>query len=288
MTRWPAIFILCLSASVFAQSKPVLVWLKNDAPPFYFLDGPNKGTAYGDVLQSLLEERLVGYTHKTERIPLSRLQHYWQKGPVKCFATMIHRPPIYSGYLTSRATVLYRPQGIVTTRAFLESRNISPDKPVSLAEFLDQQPLSMGYIAGRSFGATLDRIIAQHDDVLETITRPGGTETKGALTMLAFGRFDFMIEYEFILDYLRHRDFPNTQFVFLPITEMAGAYIDGAVGCSDSKPGRQVLAAIDAALEEVLTLPVYRQTIERWLVKPEQHETYWRDYDAHILNPAEP
>tara|TARA_Y100000296_G_scaffold18448_1_gene22004 strand:+ start:1440 stop:2387 length:948 start_codon:yes stop_codon:yes gene_type:complete len=257
---------------------PKLHWVKNDAPPFYIIESDSQ-QGFGDQLQTLIEDALDAYQHDTLHVPLSRLSSSWAAYDPLCFATMIHEAPLSDDYLLSVPNAMYLPHGIITTSAFAESLPRQSNGSVSLESVISASSISMGHISGRTYGEKLDDILRRYRHNIEINTRAGSTETKGILTMLSQGRFDFVIDYEFVLNHYAGSDEDADQLRFLPIAETHGSFILGAVGCTNSSEGKKAIQAINKALPDIVKSRSYRRAVAAWLVPVGDEAYYWNKFD---------
>ncbi|MFP6846419.1 MAG: TIGR02285 family protein [Thalassolituus sp.] len=258
-----------------------ITWVKNDAPPFYITQGHCK-SGFGDQIQSIIERNLPEYRHQTFQVPLSRLEYTWAEYSPLCFATMIYQTPINDQYILSHPNAMYMPHGIITTNKFADSLPIGADGTVSLEEIIRGKKVSLGHIAGRSYANKVDNLLAKYSDNVILNTRSGSTETQGVLNMLSQGRFDILIEYEFVLNhYIDEGDYPN-QLRFIPIKETRGEYILGAIGCTNSPEGKLAINSINTALDDVLHSRSYRRAVADWLVPVGDEVNYWTAFDKAL------
>lgn len=278
--------LICAVAASAAEPEREVTWLKNNAPPFYLIDAPDGETGFGDRIQSMLERALPQYRHRTVQMPLSRLEQSWGRYAPLCFATMIHEPPLNHRYQLSAPYVMYLPHGLITTRAFARTLQTESDGAVSLSTLLDQQVVSLGHIAGRTYGSALDGILNANRDQLDVVQRVGANETTGALAMLQHRRFDVIIEYGFVLNHMPTEMVNQPPLTFVPISETRGQVILGAVGCSNSPAGHEVLAAINEALPPLMRSEEYLRAVSRWLVPATMQAEYWRRYDEALYPSA--
>ena len=255
-----------------------ITWVKNDAPPFYITKG-NCQNGFGDQIQTIIERNLPEYHHRTFLVPLSRLEHTWGEYSPLCFATMIYETPINDQYILSSPNAMYMPHGIITTNKFAESLPITADGTVSLEDLISEHKVSLGHIAGRTYSTKIDKLLTKYNDNVVLNTRSGSTETEGVLTMLSEGRFDILIEYEFVLNhYVDEGDYPN-QLRFIPIKETRGDYILGAIGCTNSAEGKMAIKSINTILDHVLHSRGYRRAVADWLVPVGDEVHYWTAFD---------
>jgi len=278
------IILMSLTSSICAEEFPPegaassITWVKNDAPPFYIThDQCQRG--FGDQVQTILQKALPQYEHTTRYVPLSRLEHTWRQSNPVCFTTMIHEKPINNEYRLSMPNAMYMPHGIITTNRFADSLTLNSDGTLTLDKLLQRDGISMGHISGRTYSSRLDELLQKHADNIEINTRAGATETQGILTMLSLGRFDFVIDYEFVLNHYVDEANYAEQLRFIPISETRGDFILGAVGCTNSEAGLAAIRAINAALPDVLSTRAYRRAVADWLVPVGDEVHYWQRFD---------
>ncbi|WVM93304.1 hypothetical protein ULG90_04645 [Halopseudomonas pachastrellae] len=75
-----------------------------------------------------------------------------------------------------------------------------------------------------------------------------------------------IIEYGFVLNHMPTEMVNQPPLTFVPISETRGQVILGAVGCSNSPAGHEVLAAINEALPPLMRSEEYLRAVSRWLV----------------------
>lgn len=265
---------IAVASPKLQQTTERLTWFKNDAPPFYIHRRINV-SGFGDTIQRLIERRLDRYEHETEIIPISRLSLEWGKYSPACFATMIHPRPINDQYILSNPTNIYMPHGLITTPGFAETLDLEQDGSVSLKKLLKHSHVNFGHIKGRTYGQLIDQLLVNYQDNVELTERAGATETEGVLKMLEAHRFDAIIEYEFILNYHLSLGSVSDELVFIPISELKHTYISGAIGCSNTDKGRQVIEEINAVLPEMIESQSYRRSVNFWLVPAGNELKYW-------------
>ena len=266
-----------ISHSVAEPASPDITWVKNDAPPFYIRSNASDLLGIGDQIQRFIEDALPQYRHTTISLPLPRLNQAWAAGDPLCFSTMIHtpEPEAEADYLLSRANIFYPAHGVVMRRE--AAQRLSPDgKPVSLADLLGNPTLLQGRIAARTFGPVIDKLLAEHKAHLPVQIRNGSDETLGIFKMLSKKRFDYLIEYRFILDYYQAHTRVADELVFLPLQEVQGSGVYGAIGCTRSPWGERVIQDIDSAIESLLASPAYRSLLLSWMAGGDAD--YWQTH----------
>ena len=95
-----------------------------------------------------------------------------------------------------------------------------------------------------------------------------------------------IIEYGFVLNHMPTEMVNQPPLTFVPISETRGQVILGAVGCSNSPEGHEVLAAINEALPPLMRSEEYLRAVSRWLVPATMQAEYWRRYDEALYPSA--
>ncbi len=280
------VLIICtasVSAVIAEGAEHEIIWVKNNAPPFYILSGEQRGQAFGDRVQHLIEMQLPGYNHVTLEMPLARLNLAWSKQLPRCFSTMIYEPSDQEDYLLSIPNLYYLPHGIITTTAFAATLQRNENDAVSLVKLLRRDGIRMGMSTGRSYGVTLDSILEQHKENMSFVRRTGTEETRGVLNMLVKDRFDFVIDYHFLLEFYSSDNSFADALVFLPIAETENEGVSGSIGCTRNEWGRLVINDINRAIRQLSGTEAYRNIIRDWLIAPGRESQYWEGYNNQVI-----
>lgn len=265
-----------------APSLPVLSWAKNHAPPFYIADAGGKN-GFADGVQAFLERALPQYQHRSVEIPLPRLNDFWRKGEHYCFASMIHKPlPDGGHYVLSAPNVYYLPHGIIVRRDF---PIVDGSSQYPLTHLLNQPQLRLGTVGSRSFGPTVDKLIAAHADSADRFVRRDHDGLQGLLQMLLLERIDYVIDYAFVFEYYQSRPQFNQGLRFIRLTETRDEGVLGAIGCTNNEWGRGVIDDINSAITQLVQAPDYRRFVADWQGIDMSQQQYWQAFSELVLVP---
>ena len=274
--------LLLICPFTFAQDKPLLIWVKNNAPPFYELYGSEQNQVIGDTVQAMLQDRLPQYEHQTRIMPLARMNSYWEQGEPLCFATMIYRQPQNDTYLLSAPNIVYFPPGIIFHQDN-SKRILAGQSTFDFSSSNRTPPLILGMIPGRAFGNKIDNSLTTNAANFVIMDRHGSDETHGMLRMLVSKRLDLVIDYEMVLKYYRTEHEIQQHLRFAPIAGMENDILRGAVGCTNSEWGKHTIAAINIALADLIQSSEYQQTLSAWFSDLLNTDAYLNVYRQQIL-----
>jgi len=299
-------FILIFILAAFFLSPSYaekIIWGTTSFPPGYIIKGSDRGLGYGDQLDRYMMEKLPQYEHQIVEYPnWERYISTIKKGPLVCTSLFFYRPPELRETIKG-SMLLSAPNGIF----FLHDVIISKKKqdlfaePVSFKTLLNNPSLTFGY--NRPYGIIYDKILSQYAGIPEDqefATLPAYTRLKylrdtknivvrtssnmitGMLKMLAAGKVDYILEYEFMVRYHKKRLKLADEFVMLPVSEGKNAVARLAYACSDSPQGEKAIAAINKVLLQNRNRERYKKNLD-YLVPPGREALYWREYEK-ILN----
>ena len=97
--------------------------------------------------------------------------------------------------------------------------------------------------------------------------------------MLLKERIDYILEYEFMVDFEAERLGIKDQFVSIPVEETLDDISLGAFGCSDTAEGKKVIEEINQVLINKRKSEEYRELLNFLLPKdPKRVERYWKEH----------
>jgi uncharacterized protein (TIGR02285 family) len=156
---------------------------------------------------------------------------------------------------------------------------------VPLGKILSNQTLMIGLVKDRSYGTTLDNILAKHKEQ-KNVVKLTGQELSGELVrMLMMDRLDGLIGLPEEALYQAEQMGIRDQLMTLIIEENQNNYNGwmSSVGCSKNEWGRKVIAQINQVLLKQRPTEQYRAAYERWL-DPNSIENYRKVYREVFLN----
>jgi len=270
-----------LSSPIAAKLAPPekILWLINDAPPFFITEGQHKNTGICDVTLTALKQALPDIQHEELILPHTRIGKYMDEGQHACFPCMIKRPKATNRATYSDGTVVYPPHVLVFAPQTQLKPGIASKPVISLATLLSDESLIFAKHGGRLFGPVLDDILAQHSDEAKLlILRNEGQSTTSVLRLLQIKRADYTIEYPAIVNFFNVTEQQDLNQVL--IKENLDQPVVGAVGCSshaDNNFAQRALTSINRALSEIVLDAEYQQNVSHWFNADEQYHSWYQE-----------
>lgn len=234
---WPLVFILVLCSQPATAAPQLMLLLENHLP---------QSDAERINVETLILKRLSQSAAPELQIQPMQLSDLrtWQmlKQPGNYCALSKIRTPQREQFLyfARLPTTIYPPLQLISARQLGQP-------PVDLAVLLQQQPeLKIGVISGRSYGAGLDRLIAQHPT--QFFLRSGNEAAQSLALMLSKKRLDAVLEFAAIT--LRSlQNVPDAPKLYThELTDQP--LVRGYLACNKSELGLQMIQWIDQKMAD--------------------------------------
>lgn len=260
-----AAFALPVSA-VATVAEDAIIWAKNPSPPFHIMNGKLEGYGICDVMTDKIDALLPELSISEVVYPHPRVNKYISEAENLCFPCMIKRPD--SGTFTySDSTTRYPASGVIINKASLEKLELEEGVPVSFARLLSIHTLAFGLPSSRKYPDALQQALNTHLGEPHIIEIAGTEGPLRVLNQIARGRLDYTIDYPSVLKYFSLTA-DDDSLVFIPTIEMGGAFVDGAIGCTNNPWGKQAIEYINSVLHDLKADPDYRKNQTFWLNTP--------------------
>ena len=248
-----------------AQAQSELRWAVVDWPPAFVLAPGKKplrledlGEGQFDRLFQELAQRMPEYTHRPELVNSARLWHFIGEGQPLCAGPLRKSPErLQRAYFTP--VLRLAPVSLVVRSAQADAL-VGADGRVSLATLRGHRELNGRLETARSYGASLDAALAGPNPVPRLATSRVGQMVE----FVAAGRYDYTLEYAFVVEYLRQNGRIKTELRSLPLKE-AEDWDMGYMVCPRTPWGHAAVTAIDRAIREAATASDFRDAYLRWL-----------------------
>ncbi|NQZ33373.1 MAG: TIGR02285 family protein [Oceanospirillaceae bacterium] len=269
-----------LNAQTLNQPLPKILWVINDAPPFYILNGKLKKQGFGDLVQKAIINQLPQYNHSHKIIPLKRVLLLLKAKKPLCFSTWIHdtRADLVT---TSIPYLVYEPHGIIIDKEQLKKTQQS----LSLKALLKNKTLTFGIPAGRGFGERLDGLINDAKGYANIYRRAGQDSTEGIFKMLASKRIDFILEYSYTFKYFKNSLNLHDNLSFVPLSEQVQDPPLGAIACTNTPWGEQRINDINMAIKSIRKTEQFRKILTKWFVFDNNKSSYWQIFNSLVVKP---
>lgn len=145
-----------------------------------------------------------------------------------------------------------------------------------------------GTAKNRLYGPELDGVPRQYDRSKNIYARGGKDTLEGLLGMLEKKRVHYLIEYPVSIRHAAKNAGIWEQLKVIPIEENAEALtIRGAVRCSGTPWGRELIGEINEILRAIRPTAEYRRIMEDWIITSGNEENYWKIHESQVLNVTE-
>ncbi len=273
------LIFLLFPFQLFAQEKNTIIWIQNDFPPVWISEGPSKGTGGGDLIQKLLMEKLKGYNHFIRRANVSRLKIMMKNGEKVCACAKFKTPDREKiMYFNQIPSSFILSNGIITLK---EKRLLfGNDFKMSLANTLKNKNLRLGITQDRKYGGQIDQILKLNKGTANIYERVGLDNTEGLLNMLLTSRLDYILGYDWELQYMLKQSMSPQKadsLIFLPIQEIK-PYLISYIACSKTEWGRSVLGKIDEILREETPKEHYIEIWEQWMSNKKLYRKLYKEF----------
>ncbi len=281
--------MLFLPFCSFGQDKQIIVWVENDFPPVWILQGPQKGNGGADLIQKLLIVKLTDYNHKKIKANVSRTEELVRKKENVCSCATFKTPDREEyGYFNTIPSSFILANGIITKK---KNRHLFENiQKVSLAHTLKNNNLKLGITQDRKFGDKIDQLIDKHKNSSNIYERTSSDLTKGLIEMLFLDRVDYILGYDWELQYLAKEFWSEKQaneLIFISVEETK-PYLISYIFCSKSILGKTVVNKIDKILEEEIPKALYRGIWGRWMSNQELYRKMYYEFYLKKIPVAAP
>ncbi|MCC5880575.1 MAG: ABC transporter substrate-binding protein [Idiomarina sp.] len=240
-----------------------LQWALNTAPPFHIVDGIYRDQGICDTLMSAVEAALPDYPTERRLMPQTRIGMLFEREVDQCFPCMIYQENTASAQTWfSQPTHMYQPHGIIARPDVARQLRETFGEPVPLRKLLADNDFRFGYPAGRQYGTLQPILNAYEGDNSYRLIRTGEHATTAILEMILAGRIHYTIDYHSLLRY--HQRTAQGELEFVRIEENEGQIVLGAIGCTNSEWGRQVISDINHNLSTIQQDPGFMQSLKLW------------------------
>ncbi|CUS48109.1 MAG: hypothetical protein HLUCCO02_06010 [Idiomarinaceae bacterium HL-53] len=242
-------FKLGTAVAAAVEESRMLTWAINSAPPFHVLSGPMQDKGMCDAFTDAVERALPALYFRTTIMPQTRIGVEFERDTKQCFPCMIYNPGQHPNVHFTEPTHWYPPHGVITTPELAEQLSQEFGNPIQLSALLESNDYRFGYPDGRRFGQ-LQTIIDSHaGDSNYRVLRTGDDATTAILEMIRANRVHFTIDYPALVEY--DRAVAGSNMAFIPIKEVEGKQVIGAIGCTQNEWGAAMVERINEVLPQV-------------------------------------
>ena len=170
-----------------AIAKEKMIWLQQDAIPYFIISGKFKGQGLFEVIQKIIQQKLPEYEHEKVTLPQKRLFREFKTDKKVCAVGVVKTPEREKYMYFTAPTFFLVPHRIAILKENWEL--FHKRKEVSLNKLLDNTSLILGITAGRSYGNLIDPILLKHKEQQNIHIRHGSL-FKDLFRMLLVGNIN--------------------------------------------------------------------------------------------------
>jgi len=251
----------------------VLTWAISNAPPFHVLSGPLQNNGMCDALTDAVERALPELHYRTVIMPQTRIGVEFERSANLCFPCMIFNSNGHPRAHLTEPTHWYPPHGVITTHQMAEKLTAEFGNPIRLSELLAKNEYLLGYPDGRKFGELQPILESFAGSDSYRVLRTGDNASLAILDMIRVNRIQYTIDYPILIEY--DRMMSGSEMAFIPIEEVSGTQILGAIGCTKNEWGSEMVNTLNAALSKVHQDTAFLSTLATYYSEiPEYFESY--------------
>ncbi|MCP3922169.1 MAG: TIGR02285 family protein [Desulfobacterales bacterium] len=272
------IWLFILPFHLFSQEKDTITWIENDFPPVWIVKGTYKGTGGAQLIQNLLKKKLTGYNHRKIRTNVTRFR-YMMKNKEKICDCATFKTPDREKYMYFSAipASFIMANGIITKKSSLHRFSDSPE--ISLNDTLKDKELILGVTSDRKFGDQIDTVLEKYKGSRNIYNRIAGDLTNGLVGMLIYDRVDYILGYDWELQYLVKKFWSPKKaegLIFLPLKETK-PYLMSYIVCTKNEWGKKVINDINQILIREVPKKGYRNIWEQWMSNKKLYRKLYKD-----------
>ena len=268
--------LMCFNPA-FAKEK--MIWLQQDAKPYFISSGKYKGQGLFELIQKIIQKNLPEYDHENVTLPQKRLFNEFESNRKVCAVGVIKNPERQKYMYFTAPTFFLVPHRITIRKedwGLFQNR-----KEISLDKLLGDTSLTLGITAGRSYGTVIDSILNKHKGQ-QNIHFRYGSLYEDLFEMLLLGRIDYIIGYPTETIYSM-KTFEAEDKVMNLVIEENKDYILGFAGLPRNEWGKDMVKRLNAILLKERGTDEYRKSLESWQGIEPNNISYQEDYDEIFL-----
>lgn len=235
-----------LAAQPSARAGEVMTWLMPDFAPASIPVAGKPGQGVADQAVKFVVARWPQAEHRFLYANASRTWEMLARGEQACFAAALRTPDRERVAYFSNANRL-PPPSLVVRRDALASVPLNSAGEVNLAALLAQRTLRGLVVEKRSYGTLVDKAIAQRPAHSALHTTATGSYGKNIFRMIAAGRTDYTLDYDFAFAYELAQTPELSALATVPIAG-SGAPVTAGFACPRTAWGRAAIVRIDRIL----------------------------------------
>ena len=273
---------LALSLLCHGARAEGMAWWLTDFPPYSNPVDGEPGTGAVDlVLRGVVAAWPELTLHEFRVANTSRIWTSIDAGAEACYTSALRTPQrARQAYLSD--VFMLPPIQLIVRKDRLDKIPMNANGEVQFGALIGKQGINGALVAGRAYGTELDAALASKAHGAN-INFTGATVLGANIfRMIAAGRVDYTLDYDFILAYQMQDSAALNALVTLPI-DIANTPLVGSFACPRTPWGKKMIGRIDAIVSRLAQDPRYRDQFERWLT-PATKARYAARFDEFYKN----
>ncbi|MBC7917850.1 MAG: TIGR02285 family protein [Rhodoferax sp.] len=257
--------VLLLATLATTQSHAQSVkWVLQDFPPAQMPINGRPGLGFHDEMVRILVANWPEAEHQFVVANSARTWLMLSDKEEACYVGALRNADREKvAYFTPFAVL--PPLQLIVRKDTMSKIPVNADGEAMLSELLANPALRGLLVDKRSYGKDIDEIIAQRarKEAIQ-IVQPGDLG-KNLPLMLAANRGDYLLEYDFILNFHKKQNYPQLEeLTSLPVAGFS-AMLTTNVVCPRSPWGQKTIRRVDAILVKTADSNSIRASVESWL-----------------------
>lgn len=260
---------MLLPAHSTVQTPPAEAdWYRFDLPPLYIAEGEFRYRGIIDtVLSRLLKTAYPDRPQTITTLPLKRVELLLRQSPHACVLGLLKNPEREQEMLFSIPFLTQLPPGVFARRsdeARLSSYLDSNGK-LNLTRVLKDGRLTVGIVGGRSYGATLDEMLAPYQGRPNVFVNHATKPYPSLMQMALAKRVDLVPGFPYEAQFLSRQDGIQLQTMrFYALSEQP-KFLLGYAACAKSAVGQATIQTINEVLARKEFRDQAQHLYESWL-----------------------
>ncbi len=277
VTLFLSTLIVCITLYHPVHGKETITWLTTDFPPAWITQGRNQGQGGEDLLLDFLAEQLTNYRHERVVATMSRGVYILKNKDHVCATGTIRTPDREkSMHFTAIPSTFMTANGIIFKRNRHAQFN---NQPLRLVDIIKNHELVFGIVHGRKYGGQLDEIVEKNKGKNWIYERAGADTSKGLLGMLLQDRLDYILGYDWELQYVVRQFWPKQidKLAYLPVEE-SPSHIAAYTVCSKTVWGQEMIQRIETIILNNRHTNRYQRFWLRWISNQKLYQQLYQEY----------
>ncbi|MBA5608285.1 TIGR02285 family protein [Duganella sp. FT3S] len=265
-----------MSLAYNAQAQDMDWWLTDFPPYSHPIDGRPGTGAVDQVLRGVVANWPEKTTHQFRIANTARIWTSIDIGTEACYTSALRTPQRdRQAYLSD--VFMLPPIQLIVRKDRLTEVPMNSNGEVQFNALIMKRNINGALVAGRAYGTELDAALASNAHGANLKFTGATVLGTNIFKMIAAGRVDYTLDYDFILAYQMMDTSALKTLVTLPI-DIANTPLIGSFACPRTPWGKKMIDRIDYIVSQLAQDTHYRDQFDRWLT-PATKSRYAAEFD---------